>query len=141
MPSKLLNICLILSITTLLTGCFATVFSGSTQKMQMKVIDSKGDLVEGVRCVVRAPSGASYFLPSNPGTVVVQRGSGLLSVDCKKAGYGQLDVMIGESFNNVTLFNLVPPFFPTGFIVDAVTGAYKKYPSHYVVTMEKSSLK
>lgn len=73
MSSKLLNICLMLSTTVLLTGCFAT--------------------------------------------------------------YKQLNMMVGESFNRATLLNIL--WLP-GFAIDAVTGAYKQYPSHYVVTMEES---
>lgn len=42
--------------------------------------------------------------------------------------------MVGESFNKVVLLNLL--WLP-GFVVDTVTGAYKQYPSHYVVTMEE----
>lgn len=135
MSSKLLNICLMLSTTVLLTGCFATMLSGSTQEIQMKVVDDSGDLIEKARCVVRDPSGISHSLTSNPGVVVIQRGSGSLFVDCKKADYKQLNVMVGESFNRATLLNIL--WLP-GFAIDAVTGAYKQYPSHYVVTMEKS---
>ncbi len=43
--------------------------------------------------------------------------------------------MVGESFNKVVLLNLL--WLP-GFVIDTVTGAYKQYPSHYVVTMEES---
>lgn len=43
--------------------------------------------------------------------------------------------MVGGSFNGVALLNV--SWLP-GFAVDAVTGAYKKYPSHYVVVMEES---
>ncbi|WP_341807907.1 hypothetical protein [Wolbachia endosymbiont (group E) of Neria commutata] len=135
MSFKLRNVCLILSVTSLFSGCFATIFSGSTQEIRIKVVDNRDNLVEGVRCVIHNPSGVSHFLPSNPGEVIVQRGSGLLSVDCRKAGYRRLDVMVGESFNKVALFNIL--WWP-GFAVDAVTGAYKKYPSHYLVVMEES---
>ncbi|WP_255453371.1 hypothetical protein [Wolbachia endosymbiont of Atemnus politus] len=123
-------------MTVLLTGCFATLFSGSTQKIQMKVVDNDGNLIEQARCVVNDPSGMSHSLTSNPGAVVIQRGSGPLSVDCKKSGYEQLNVMVGENFNKTTLLNLL--WLP-GFVVDAVTGAYKQYPSHYVVTMEEAN--
>ncbi|WP_410542807.1 hypothetical protein [Wolbachia endosymbiont of Tetranychus urticae] len=53
----------------------------------------------------------------------------------KKEDYKKLNVMVGESFNSVTLLNLL--WLP-GFAVDAITGAYKQYPSHYVVNMTKS---
>lgn len=135
MAFRLRNIFLILLVTNLLTGCFATIFSGPAQTIQMKVVNGEGDLIEKIKCFVHDPSGMSHSITSNPGAVVIQRGSGPLSVDCKKAGYKQLNVMVGESFNKVALLNLL--WWP-GFIIDTVTGAYKQYPSHYVVTMEKS---
>ncbi|WP_168464816.1 hypothetical protein [Wolbachia endosymbiont of Ctenocephalides felis wCfeT] len=135
MSFKLRNVCLVLSVTILLTGCFATIFSGSTQGIKVKVTDDEGNLIQGVRCVIQSASGASNFLTSNPGVVIVQRGSGPLSADCQKSGYKQLHTMVGDSFNGITLLNML--WLP-GFAIDAVTGAYKKYPSHYVVVMEKS---
>ncbi len=133
--SRLLNICLMLSTIVLLTGCFATILSGSTQEIKMKVVDDNDNLVEKVKCVIRDPSETNHSLTSNPGTVVIHRGSGSLFVDCKKEDYKQLNVIVGESFNSVTLLNLL--WLP-GFAVDAITGAYKQYPSHYVVNMTKS---
>ncbi|VVC31146.1 Hypothetical protein CINCED_3A013156 [Cinara cedri] len=102
----------------------------------MQVVDSQGDLLEGVKCIVSLPaSGVRYSLASNPGQVAVQRGSGTVSINCKKSGYEQSDVMVGEDFNKVTLLNVV--WLP-GFAVDAITGAYKQYPSHYIITMRES---
>ncbi|WCR58489.1 hypothetical protein [Wolbachia endosymbiont of Ctenocephalides felis wCfeJ] len=133
--SNLLNTCLILFMTVLLTGCFATIFSGLTQTIRIKVVDDEGNLIEKVKCTIYDPSGMSHSLTSNPRVVLIQRGSGPLSIDCTKAGYRQLNVMVGESFNKVALLNLL--WWP-GFVIDTATGAYKQYPSHYVVTMEKS---
>lgn len=82
-PSKLLSTCLTLSMTVLLTGCFATMFSGSTRTIRIKVVDDEGDLIEKTKCVIYDPSGMSHSLTSNPGVVAIQRGSGSLSVDCK----------------------------------------------------------
>ncbi|WP_224721426.1 hypothetical protein [Candidatus Wolbachia massiliensis] len=111
--------------------CFLVLHKQS----EFKVVDDEGNLMEKVKCVVYDPSGMSHSLISNPGVVVIQRGSGSLFVDCKKAGYKQLNLMVGESFNKVVLLNLL--WLP-GFVIDTVTGAYKQYPSHYVVTMEAS---
>ncbi|WP_341815195.1 hypothetical protein [Wolbachia endosymbiont (group B) of Aricia artaxerxes] len=65
--SRLLNICLMLSTIVLLTGCFATILSGSTQEIKMKVVDDNDNLVEKVKCVIRDPSGTNHSLTSNPG--------------------------------------------------------------------------
>jgi len=123
----------------LFSGC-ATIFSGSTQNINIKVVESQNnELLEGIACTITDPSGGEYSVASNPAVVTgVRRGSGSLTVLCKKSGYKQLNVAVGDSFNNVTIVNLL--FWP-GFIVDGLSGAYKKYPSHYVVTMEKKNEK
>ena len=117
-----------------LSGC-ATVLSGTTQSVSIRVEDSQSkDLITGIQCIITDPNGAQNVLPSNPGVVNVIKGHGLLVVNCNKAGYKQLNTVAGNSFSGTTLINVL--FWP-GFIVDGVTGAYKKYPSHYVVHMEK----
>ena len=117
----------------LLSGC-ATIFSGTTQSINIKVIDNNNNLVDSPACLVSDPSGASNTLNSNPGVITVSRGHGVIGIFCKKDGYNQQHVSIGDSFNAVTLIDII--FWPS-FFVDAATGAYKKYPSHYVVSMEK----
>lgn len=134
---KLFNVFLMLITTVLLSGCFATIISGSTQGIKIKIINNSGKLIQGVKCIAKSPYGGGHLLKENPGSVYIKRGSGLLEVGCKKDGYKQSAVMIGESFNEVILLNVLWPF---GFAIDVVTGAWKKYPSHYVVIMEESSL-
>ncbi len=120
----------------LLSGC-ATVFSGSTQTINVEAIDSANHhVLDGVSCVVIEPNGVRQVVSSNPGTVSVTRGSGALNVACKKEGYHQLSTAVGDSFNSTTLVNIL--FWP-GFFVDMASGANKKYPSHYVANMEKTS--
>jgi hypothetical protein len=120
-------------LSALVSGC-ATIFSGTTQHLQVKVVDSaKHELLEGSVCSVIEGNGAEIAITSNPGVVTVKRGENI-SVVCKKAGYKQLNMAVGDSFNAVSVVNLI--CWP-GFIVDGLSGAWKKYPSHYVVTMEK----
>ena len=117
-----------------LSSC-ATIFSGTTQNIHVKVIDTNNNEVPNPHCVVYDGSGASHVLSSNPGEVNVSKARGNVRIDCKKAGYTQLNMAVGESFNGVTVVNVL--FWP-GFIVDAMTGAYKDLPSHYVVSMKKN---
>ncbi|MCC2646201.1 MAG: putative lipoprotein [Rickettsiaceae bacterium] len=115
-------------------GC-ATVFSGSDQAINVKVIEANDhDILEGVSCVVTDGYGEMHVVQSNPGVVKVSRSSGSVQVNCKKPGYKQLNTAVGDSFNKTTLVNII--FWP-GFLVDAVSGAYKKFPTHYVVSMER----
>lgn len=138
---KFINTCLILSIAVLLTGCFETMFSSytvsssfsssfsrSTQAIQMRVVDSHGYLLRGVKCAIHLPeSGARYSFTSNPGQVRVQQGSGPLFVECTKWGYEQASVMVGEDFNNRWDSDMYVP-----------TEAYTQYPSYYTITMRES---
>ncbi|WP_218459933.1 hypothetical protein [Rickettsia sp. TH2014] len=130
---KLYKLVTILMSTIILSGC-ATIFSGTTQDIHGKVIDNKNNAtLENVICTVSDGTGGSYALQNNPGIVKVRRTSGAVLVDCKKEGYKQLNIAVGDNFNSVTLINVL--FWP-GFIVDALSGSYKKYPSHYLVAME-----
>ncbi len=117
-----------------LCGC-ATVLTGTMQTIHIKVIDADTcQPLDCCRCTVTDGNGGTYAVVGNPATVKVCRGQGPILVECKKEGYRQLNTAVGDSFNAVTLVNVL--FWP-GFIVDAISGCYKKYPSHYVVTMEK----
>ncbi|MDX1924170.1 MAG: hypothetical protein SFT91_02960 [Rickettsiaceae bacterium] len=117
-----------------LTGC-ATMFSGSTQKINVKVVDSaSGNILDGAICTVTDGTMSQHTVAGNPGIVMVQRGSNGVSFSCKKEGYKQSNTLMGDSFNALTVLNVV--FWP-GLIVDGLSGAYKKFPSHYVVAMEK----
>lgn len=122
----------------LLQGC-ATIFSSSTQTIHIKAVDNDTkEIIDDCSCVVTDGSGGSYVVTSNPGTANVHRSQGAVQVNCRKEGYRQINTSVGDSFNATTLVNVL--FWP-GFLVDAATGAYKKYPSHYLVNMEKIKVK
>lgn len=129
------NFIIILSLLSL-SGC-ATIFSGTTQTIHVKVTDtSTGDVLEGASCVTQEDNGGTATVDTNTGAIIVKRGQGSLNILCKKTGYRQVNTMVGDSFNAVSLVNIL--FWP-GFLVDFGTGAIKKYPSHYVINMEKTS--
>ena len=128
---KLTAACL---MSLVLSSC-ATVFSGSTQSINVKVVNSgTQDLLSQVSCNITDGSGGDYGMSSNPAQISVNRGSGNIVINCHKAGYRQLNMAVGDSFNGLTIVNVL--FWP-GFLVDVATGAYKKYPSHYQINMEK----
>lgn len=117
----------------LLSSC-ATILSGTSQTLNVRVVDDNKELLDKVNCTVYDGGGGSYALTNNPGTVKVTRSGGSITVNCVKKGYKQLNTSVGDSFNAVTIANVL--FWP-GFIVDAASGSYKKYPSHYEVQMVK----
>ena len=117
-----------------LTGC-ATIISGSNQSIHVRIVNAGTQkMLIGATCSVSDNNGIISTITSNPATIVVSKGNGPIHIDCRRAGYRQLNMAVGDSFNAVTIVNVL--FWP-GFIVDAVSGAYKKYPSHYVINMEK----
>lgn len=129
------NFIIILSLLSL-SGC-ATIFSGSSQTIHMKAIDSStGETLENTSCVAKEANGATSSLDMKADTITVTRGQGALNIICTKPGYQQSNTMVGQSFNPVTLVNIL--VWP-GFFVDFGTGAMHKYPSHYVINMEKTS--
>lgn len=132
MVFKTTRLAVLLGCIAGLTGC-ATIFSGTTQTVNIQVVNAKtGEILEGANCRVVDGSGASYTVTQSPQTITVTRGGGSLQISCRKEGFHHTETAAGDSFNFVTVANVL--FWP-GLIVDAASGAYKKYPSHYVVSM------
>jgi hypothetical protein len=120
----------------LLTSSCATVLSGTTQSISVQAVDeTTNTVIEGISCSVADGKGVIYPVPTNPGTITVSKGKGDLSPKCIKKGYTQTNFGVGESFNGVTLVNIL--FWP-GFIVDGMSGAMQDYPSHISVFMRKN---
>ena len=118
-----------------LTGC-ATVFTGTTSNVNMRVVDSENnELLSHVNCSLTDADGMVYNLPANPGSMVISKGKGTLRVDCKKKGYVQQNMGVAQNINGVTFINVL--FWP-GFIVDAVTGSIHKYPANVTIQMKKA---
>lgn len=122
----------LLAATLMLTAC-ATMMSGSTQTVYLQAIDSRThQVIPGAMCTVTDDKGRVYAFNSNPGSIIVSKNKGALSVNCQKAGYRQTQMGVGQSFNAWTIADVI--FWP-GIIVDVVTGAVTKYPSHITVLM------
>lgn len=121
-----------------LSGC-ATVITGTTQTMNVQVINAKtNQLLPDASCMITDAKGNHYAVRSNPGNVTISKGDGALQVLCQSKGYKQTALGVGQSFNAWTIVNVL--FWP-GFIVDAVTGSIQHYPSHVTVLMVKSGEK
>jgi hypothetical protein len=119
-----------------LAGC-ATVFTGSTQNIHVQAIDSNNNtILKDVSCTLTDAKGVIYAIHGNPGSALVTKGAGVITPNCTKKGYVQKTFGAGESFNAVTMVNIL--FWP-GFIVDAMSGSMHKYPSHITVVMEKQT--
>ena len=126
---------LFLSLITVSLACCATILTGTTQNINVQVLDADtNEVIPEVKCSVHDGKGIYYPLHSNPASITVTKGNGALNPMCKKPGYTQKSFGMGESFNAITIINVL--FWP-GFIVDAVTGSIKDYPSHMTIFMER----
>jgi hypothetical protein len=120
-----------------LTGC-ATIISGTTQPIHLQAIDSRThEIIPGAMCTLNDKQGNLYVFHSNPGTVIVSKGQGALIAHCRKIGYRQKEVGVGQSFNAWTIANVI--LFWPGVFVDALSGAMQSYPSHITVLMQPIS--
>ncbi|AIL65252.1 hypothetical protein NOVO_04350 [Rickettsiales bacterium Ac37b] len=130
----LLKISLVLGCL-ILSSC-ATIFSGTTQKINIVAIDAKTQQpLQDVSCHITDGTGSYLPIYGNPGTVVITRTSSAITPRCTKDGYTQKSFGVGNSFNGTTIVNVL--FWP-GFLVDAATGAMHKAPSHITILMERN---
>jgi len=121
-------------LTLTLSGC-ATVFTGTAQPIQIKMVDAQSqEPIPAVRCNIVDCAGTQYHLPSNPGSVILKKGKGPLNLECKKEGYRTYSTPINQSLNAATLLDIL--FFPT-FFVDLTTGAMMEYPEEFVAEMQR----
>lgn len=124
----------IITTSLLMTGC-ATVFSGTSQTINVQAVDeSNNQIIPNTICTITDGKGGVYTISSNPGSTVINKGRGSLETRCRAKGYRQKQVGVGQDFNAWTVANVI--FWP-GLLVDAATGAIQKYPSHITVLMEK----
>lgn len=124
------------TLLLLLSSC-ATLVSGSTQTITLKVVNATDNsYINGASCIVTDGQGSSnvYRVDPNPLKITIHKGHHDLSLQCSKAGYIHAKTIAGENITATTVGNI---FFLPGFAVDAVTGAYKKYPANITIQMKK----
>ena len=123
-----------ISTLLLISGC-ATIFTGTSQNLGIRVVDADtNSVIEKSKCTLFDGEGMTHTISNGEGSVIVQKGKGSLKIECKSGGYKQKSISVSQNFNAVTVANVL--FWP-GIIVDAVTGAMQKYPPHAIVQMEK----
>ncbi|AZL16273.1 hypothetical protein [Rickettsiales endosymbiont of Stachyamoeba lipophora] len=132
------NIILSAFLGSVVISC-ATIITGvnTAQNINIKVIDVvTNELIRDPNCVVSDDKGNAATLLTNPGIISVSKANAPIKIKCYKAGYRQLNVAAGESFNKVVI---VDNLFWPNIIVESLGGPYKQYPSHFVVTMERDT--
>jgi hypothetical protein len=109
-----------------LAGC-ATIVKGTTQTV---AIDTPG--VPGATCTIATQSGPKVV--QTPGTVVLDKGSASLPIQCTKPCYLMGSSVIPSGTEAMTAGNILVGGV-IGLGVDAATGAMNKYPDMVTVSM------
>ena len=113
-----------------LVGC-ASITTGTNQSVSVKT-----GSVSGAQCSLENNKG-TWYIPSTPGSVVVNRSFNDLSVKCEKKGYPLASKSVSSStkamaFGNVVFGGVV------GAGVDIADGAAYDYPNTINVPMRKT---
>jgi hypothetical protein len=116
-----------LAFCVLLGGC-ATIVKGTTQTV---AIDTPG--VPGATCTIATQNGPRMV--GTPGTVVLDKGSQALPIQCTKECYLMGSSMIPSGTEAMTAGNVLVGGV-IGLGVDAATGAMNKYPDMVTVAMQ-----
>lgn len=114
-----------------LPGC-ASIVTGQDQTLSVDTPNCRG-----ASCKLVNDDGA-YYISSTPGTVMVNREYGDLTVVCSKKGFEDGIVTVssktkGMAFGNIIVGGII------GAAVDIGTGAAYDYPSEVVVPMSCNS--
>ncbi|PIR39604.1 MAG: hypothetical protein COV35_03615 [Alphaproteobacteria bacterium CG11_big_fil_rev_8_21_14_0_20_39_49] len=130
---KILYSILILSV---LSGC-ASVVSGGRQNV---TVLTPG--IEGASCSLTDSAGRVWYVEETPGTALVKRGDGPITVICHKEGHekgvGQIEEKLaGANYGNLAL----GPAAPIGYLVDGFSGSAQKYETIVEIDLPQSEEK
>lgn len=115
-----------------LSSC-AAIMSGSMQNVTVITPD-----VDGASCSLTDSKGREWEVKSTPGSTLVRKGDGPISVICKKEGYHSGTGQLKESTAPAVAGNIL---MPLGFAVDSLTGSGEQYDSSIEIEMESLTKK
>jgi len=116
---KKLSLC---ALALVLSSC-ASVVSGARQNVTVITPD-----VEGAACSLADSKGRTWYIEETPGTALVKRGDGPISVICNKDGYKKGVALLEEQIAGANYGNLaLGPIAPIGYVIDGMGGAAQKY--------------
>jgi hypothetical protein len=117
---------------SLLSGC-ASVMSGGKQTVTVVT-----PMAEGASCSLSDSKGRVWYIEETPGTALVKKGDGPMSVICEKAGYLKGTALIDEEITPANYGNLaLGPAAPIGYLLDGLSGSAQRYKSSIEVMMEE----
>jgi hypothetical protein len=128
MNKLILNVCILIS--GLLTGC-ASIVSGHHQSVSVTTAP-----VQGANCTLENNKG-TWYVPSTPGSVTINRSYENLNVECKKKGYAKARKSVSSSTKAMAFGNVIFGG-PIGGAVDVASGAAYDYPQEIRVPIESA---
>ncbi|MGB0935595.1 MAG: hypothetical protein ACPGXY_05985 [Alphaproteobacteria bacterium] len=123
---------IVLSAAALLSGC-ASVTTGNKQSVSVTTSP-----VSGAACKLSNDSG-TWFVPTTPGSVTVERSLSDMNIVCEKEGYGTGTTTVASSTKGMAFGNIIAGGV-IGAAVDVASGAAYDYPTemHVPLTKEQS---
>jgi len=123
-------------IISLLSGC-ASIVSGGRQNV---TVITPG--IEGASCSLTDSAGRVWYVEETPGTALVKRGDGPITVICNMEGYAKGIGVIKEKIAGANYGNLaLGPAAPIGYFVDSLGGSAQKYENMVEISLEKKEEK
>lgn len=111
----------------LLSGC-ATIVKGTTQSVTVNTDPS------GANCVLSRDGAQIAVVNPTPGTVIVEKARGTISLACRRSGYQDSVGVLASTFQAMTFGNILFGGI-IGVAVDAGSGAMNEYPPMVTITM------
>ena len=119
-------------ILGVLSSC-ASIVSGGRQVVTVVTPDA-----EGAECSLSDSKGRVWYIEQTPGTALVKRGDGPISVICHKEGFAKGSALVHEKIAGANWGNLaLGPAAPIGYFVDGLSGSAQKYESSVEILLEE----
>lgn len=121
----------VLAALALLSGC-ATILEGSTQDLALETNPA------GATCVVNREGNYLGTVVSTPGHFKIGRSKRDLTIVCTRPGFATVTVSQPSDYAGTTWGNLMLGY-PTGFLIDGLSGADYFYPTRIIMDMAPAS--
>ena len=122
-----MRVCKTVVIAALALGGCATITEGTTQNIRVEVVPDSGTCV-----LIRKNETIGASTPGQR-MVTVSKESADIEFKCSAPGYQDQDEMLSSALSSATVVSF---FLLDLGIVDAVSGAWKKYPERLTVVLQ-----
>ena len=120
-----------IAVICLLSGC-STFMSGGKQTVTVVTPD-----IDGASCSLSDSKGRVWYIEETPGTALVKKGDGPISVICEKDGFQKGTAMLKEVISASNYGNLaLGPAAPIGYFVDGMSGSGQRYENSVEVYLD-----